>query len=83
MSTPLSQLALQRVLDYLRLAGVRINPEVQKRALLLVLEALESMPEDPLAGSMRLLPEYFQLPEQPGLCQTPAIHRGSLGYGAY
>lgn len=83
MTTPSSQLALQRVLDYVRLAGVRITPEVQKRALQLVSEALERMPDDPVAGSMRLVPEYFELPQLPGLVQAPVIHRGSLGYGAY
>lgn len=83
MTTPLSQLALQRVLDYLRLAGLRITPQVQKRALLLVSEALEAMPDDPLTQSMRLLPQYFELPTQAGLLQAPVIHRGSLGYGAY
>lgn len=83
MAIPLSQLALQRVLDYLRLAGLRLTPEVQQQALLLVAEALKSMPDDPVQASMRLLPEYFQLPGQTGLLQAPLMHRGSLGYGAY
>ncbi|WP_143520379.1 hypothetical protein [Halopseudomonas pelagia] len=83
MRTPQSQLALQRVLDYLRLAGVELTPEVEQRALLLVSAALEHAPEDLLAECMRRLPEVFLLPGYKSLLQAPEIHRGSLGYGAY
>lgn len=83
MRTPQSQLALQRVLDYLRLAGVELTPEVEQRALLLVSAALENAPEDLLAECMRRLPEVFELPGYKPMLQTPEIHRGSLVYGAY
>lgn len=83
MRTPQSQLALQRILDYLRLAGVELTPEVEQRALLLVSAALQRAPEDLLAECMRRLPEVFELPGYKPILQAPEIHRGSLVYGAY
>lgn len=83
MPMPQSQLALQRVLDHLRLAGLCITPEVEQRALQLVLAAMDSAPQDLLAECMRRLPESFELPRYDALPQAPVIHRGSLGYGAY
>ncbi|MEH6499765.1 MAG: hypothetical protein V7751_10300 [Pseudoalteromonas distincta] len=83
MTMPLSQVALHRVLNYLKLAGLGISPEVEKRALQLVTQALDSAPEEVLAESMRLVPQYFTMPQAPSLQQAPAVNRGSLFYGAY
>lgn len=83
MLMPPSQLALQRILDYLHLAGLHITPEVERRALQLVLAGMDSAPQDLLAESMRRLPDCFELPQFDALPQAPVIHRGSLGYGAY
>lgn len=83
MPTPQSQLALQRVLDYLRLAGLSLTPTVEQQALQLVSAAMESASEDLLADCMRRLPDFFELPRYDAPHQAPVIHRGSLGYGAY
>lgn len=83
MPIPQSQLALQRVLDYLRLSGLEITSEVQQQALSLVSAALQSGSDDLLAECMQRLPGVFTLPRAEALLQAPAIHRGSLFYGAY
>lgn len=83
MLMPQSQQALQRVLDYLRLAGLEVTPEIEQRALLLVSGALASSPEDLLAECMQRLRAAFALPKHDPLLQAPAINRGSLVYGAY
>jgi hypothetical protein len=65
------------------MAGVVITPSVEKRALALITEALDSDSEDLLRDCMARVPVFFELPERPIFCKAPPIHRGSLGYGDY
>lgn len=85
MTTPLpvSEQALHRVLRYLQMAGVPITSEVEKRALALVAQALESDPANPLPTCMAQLAQSFTLPGQVPPRLAPPLNRGSLGYGDY
>lgn len=78
-----SEQALQRIMRYLEMSGVIITAPVEKHALVLITEALDSHPDSPLPECMRRLSTFFDLPLQDSPCQVPPVHRGSLGYGDY
>jgi hypothetical protein len=80
---PQSQQALHRVLGYLAMLGVPITTSIERRALAMIAEAMDSAPEDVLGESMRRLPDYFELPIQHPPHPAPPLHRSSLGYGDY
>jgi hypothetical protein len=80
-ATP-SEVALARVLGYLRLSGIPLTREVTRSALELVREALaqDEEPEDLLAWVMDQLPRFLALPDPPEPPPYPPIRRGSLHY---
>ncbi len=71
---------LTRVLTYLRLAGVAVTPDVARRALRLVDDALEEGDQQLLARVMERLPATFPLPEDALPPQTPLVHHASVRY---
>lgn len=83
VATSQSEQALHRIISYLDMAGIVITPLIEKRALALITESLDTHSDDLLRVCMARVPAFFELPERPLLCKTPSIHRGSLGYGDY
>ncbi|HAI90473.1 hypothetical protein [Alloalcanivorax venustensis] len=71
---------LARALTYLRLSGIRVTPEVARRALRLVDSALEEGEQRLLARVMERLPDTFPLPEEALPPQTPPLHHASVHY---
>lgn len=81
IATP-GEVALTRVLAYLRLGRMPITREVMIEALALVQEELreEEQLQPLLQGLMLRLPAHFALPNPalPPVC--PPMHRGSIQY---
>ena len=82
MSATPGEIALGRVLAYLRLSRMPIDREAMLEALTLVQEALreEEGLEPLLQALIRRLPERFSLPDPPLPTPCPPLRRGSLQY---
>lgn len=82
MSATHSEIALSRVLAYLRLSRIPLTREVMLEALSLVQEVLrgEARVEPLLERLMERLRDHFPLPSPalPPVC--PSIRRGSIHY---
>lgn len=78
-----AEVALSRVLGYLRMSGMKITPAVQRQALALVMEALENGDTEPFGACMALARERFHLGLEVAVAPAPSILRGSIGYGEH
>lgn len=78
-----AEVALSRVLGYLRMSGMKITPAVERQALAVVMEALDQGPDEPFGASMALARERFHLGFEVAVAPAPPIRRGSIGYGAH
>ncbi|MCG2581835.1 MAG: hypothetical protein KA296_13265 [Marinobacter sp.] len=81
MSETVCQLALERVLTFLRESEVGLDAETCRKALRLVDDALtEGDGPDLPARCVDRVPEYFSLPEMDVPPPGPPIERGHIGY---
>lgn len=84
MSRAVCQLALDRIIAYVRGCGVELTPEICRKALQLVDRALaEASNGEVMELAMNMVPEYFDLPRIHVPQQHPALKRGSIGYSPY
>jgi hypothetical protein len=84
MTATWGEVALTRVLAYLRLCEVPLTRDVMVAALGLVREGLAEgdLSEDLLAEVMDRLPRHFVLPGPLVPAAYPALQRGSIHYGS-
>ncbi len=78
-----AEVALGRVLGYLRMSGMKVTPAVQRQALAVVMEALEKGDTEPFGACMALARERFHLGLEVAVAPAPPIRRGSIGYGVH
>ncbi|MDX1635627.1 MAG: hypothetical protein R3280_13380 [Marinobacter sp.] len=80
MAKTLCQLALDRVIAYVRGYGMEPTPAVCRQALRLVDAAMDEGSEDLMARVIDRVPDFFELPELQLPRQRPPMKRGSIGY---
>lgn len=84
MSRAVCQLALDRIMAYLRGCGLEPTPEICHKALQLVDRALaEANNGEVMELAMNMIPDYFDLPHIHVPQQRPTLKRGSIGYSPY
>jgi hypothetical protein len=84
VSATWGEVALTRVLAYLRLHGIPLTGDVTVASLGLVQEAVAEgdLSEAVLAEVMDRLPRHFVLPGPIVPAAVPPLQRGSIHYGA-
>ncbi|WP_150302771.1 hypothetical protein [Pseudomonas saliphila] len=78
-----AEIALARVLAYLQWTGVNIDAQVERQALSIVAEALETDAPDFFQACMERTKERFELSQAAVPVPSPPICRASIGYGVH
>ena len=73
---------LERLMAYCRACGLRATARQQQQILALIDAIAAEGREHDLERALQLAPDYLDLPRVAAAIATPALKRGSMGYGS-